>query len=87
MAVTVDQLIAWRDSLVQKRLAGVRTFRDANGETVTYATDAEMAAAIVAANAAIAAAQVGQPVKAIQFSTSKGLRECGPYYPFERICR
>jgi hypothetical protein len=43
--------------------------RDANGESVTFKSDSEMAAAIAAAERAMAARQ---PVHTIRFRTSKG---------------
>ena len=72
MALTVAQLQAWRDGLMQARLAGVREFTDQNGESVRYATDREMAAAIAAADAQIAAL-AGRRPSTIMFKTSKGL--------------
>ena len=71
MASLAD-LIAWRDSLFEARLQGVREFRDQNGETVVYKSDAEMARALAAADAAIAAAQA-KPASTILFKTSKGI--------------
>lgn len=76
MALALADLIALRDSLVRARLAGVLTFRDQNGEAITYRTDSEMARALSAANALIAAAQGGQPVNTLKFQTSKGLWPC-----------
>jgi len=72
MAASLQQLQAWRDSLFEARLQGVREFRDQNGETVVYKSDAEMARALAAADAAIAAAQA-KPVNTIYFRTSKGI--------------
>jgi len=71
MASLAD-LIRWRDSLFEARLQGVREFRDQNGETVVYRSDAEMARALAAADAAIAAAKA-KPGNTILFRTSKGL--------------
>ena len=48
----------------------IRAVQDADGSRVECRSDAEMARAIAAADAMIAA---GQPVKTIRFSTSKGL--------------
>lgn len=72
MAVSLADLVAWRDALFEARLQGVREFRDQNGETVTYKSDAEMSRALAAADAAIAAAQY-KPVNTILFRTSKGI--------------
>ncbi|WP_429816387.1 phage head-tail joining protein [Ensifer sp. B1-9] len=72
MAASLQQLQAWRDALFKARLQGVREFRDQTGETVVYKSDAEMARALAAADAAIAAAQA-KPVNTILFKTSKGI--------------
>jgi hypothetical protein len=72
MAASLADLITWRDALFEARLQGVREFRDQNGETVVYKTDQQMAAALAAADAAIAAAQ-RKPPSTIKFRTSKGL--------------
>jgi L-asparaginase II len=76
MAVDIPTLTALRDALIEARLSGVRVVRDSNGEQLTYATDAEMAAAIKSANDLIAAAQPVQPVNTLRFHTSKGLDRC-----------
>lgn len=47
-------LQAWRDKLFAARMKGVRSFRDQNGEEVTYASDREMAAALAACDREIA---------------------------------
>ena len=65
-------LVKWRDGLVEARLAGVREYRDFNGEAVRYASDREMAAAIAAADRMIADAS-RRPASTIRFNTSKGL--------------
>lgn len=72
MASTLADLRRWRDSLFEARSQGVREFRDQNGETLSYKSDAEMAAALAAVDRAIADAQGGRPVHTILFSTSKG---------------
>jgi hypothetical protein len=71
MAASLAQLQAWRDSLLEARLSGVREVRDQNGESVVYRSDSEMARALAAADAAIAAAQ-RTPPNTILFRTSKG---------------
>jgi hypothetical protein len=70
MAVSLNDLILWRDWLVAARMTGTRAVQDADGSRIEYRSDAEMARAIAAADAMIAA---GQPVTTIRFSTSKGL--------------
>lgn len=72
MAATLAQLQAWRDGLLEARLQGVREFRDQNGESVTYKSDAEMARALAAVDAKIAA-YGGRRPNTILFRTSKGL--------------
>lgn len=71
MAVPPSDLQAWRDALVKARMSGVRRVRDSSGEEVEYRSDAEMKAALAAADAALAGAS--PPVKTIRFTTSKGL--------------
>lgn len=72
MAASLTQLQAWRDSLLEARLSGVREVSDQNGESVAYRSDAEIARALAAADAAIAAAQRTLP-NTILFKTSKGI--------------
>lgn len=72
MALTLGELTAARDSLFMARAGGVTTFRDQNGELVTYKSDAEMARALAALDAEIAAAS-RRPASTILFRTSKGL--------------
>lgn len=72
MAATLLDLHRWRDALFESRLSGIREVRDSNGETITYRSDAEMAAALAAADRAIADATKARP-RTIHFSTTKGL--------------
>ena len=51
---TLAELQAWRASLFEARMQGVRSFTDQNGESVTYASDREMAAALAAVDREIA---------------------------------
>lgn len=64
------QLEAWRDALLQARYAGVRTV-EYEGRRVTYATDAEMAAALADLERRIAAASAPR-VSQVRISSSKG---------------
>lgn len=66
------QLIKWRDELFEARLSGIRTLVDQSGERIEYKSDSEMAAAIRAADAAIAVHR-RKPANTILFSTSKGI--------------
>jgi hypothetical protein len=72
MASLAD-LIKWRESLFEARLSSVRELQDQNGERVSYKSDSEMAAAIAAADQAIAEIQSGRFPNTILFRTSKGL--------------
>ncbi len=69
---TVAGLTAMRGELLAARTQGVRRFRDQNGEEVEYRSDSEMARALGALDAEIAAAQ-SKPPSTILFKTSKGL--------------
>ncbi len=70
---TLTELQDWRDALFKARLAGVRSVRDSNGQEISYSSDREMAAAIAAADRALAEAQSGKPPSTIIFRTSKGV--------------
>lgn len=72
MALSLFDLTAARDSLFMARAGGVLTFRDQNGELVTYKSDSEMARALAALDAEIAAA-TKPPASTILFRTSKGI--------------
>ena len=72
MPLSLAQLAAARDALVTARSAGVRRFRDQNGEEVEYRSDSEMARALAALDAEIAGVQA-KPPNTILFKTSKGL--------------
>lgn len=64
------QLEAWRDALLKARYAGVRTV-EYDGKRVTYASDAEMAAALADLDRRIAAASAPR-VAQVRISSSKG---------------
>ena len=64
------QLTAWRDSLMAARYQGVRTV-EYDGKRVTYASDAEMAAALGDLNRQITGTTARITVVRIQ--SSKGL--------------
>lgn len=72
MASLAD-LQKWREALFEARMNGVRSFRDQNGEEVTYSSDREMAAALAAVDREIQAATGGRQPSTIIFRTSKGL--------------
>lgn len=69
---TLQNLIGWRDSLIESRLSGVREVTDQNGEKVTYKSDGEMSDALSYADNQIAQFNRALP-KTINFITSKGL--------------
>lgn len=65
------QLTAWRNALMAARYQGVRTV-EYDGKRVTYATDAEMAAALADLNRQIAATGP-QRISVVRIQSSKGL--------------
>lgn len=70
-ALTLSELHSLRDALIRARLNGVREVRDSNGESVTYKSDREMAAALANVESQIAQMQSGA-VNVVKFCTSKG---------------
>jgi hypothetical protein len=69
---TLEQLQAFRDRLEDARYSGIRSVRDSNGEEITHRSDSELARALAAVNAEIAAA--GNRPASIAYPTiSKGL--------------
>jgi hypothetical protein len=70
--MTLEELTVQRDALLAARYRGMRTV-EIEGRRVTYATDAEMAAAITDLERRIAAAANGGRRRRILTSASKGL--------------
>ena len=70
--MTLEELTAQREALLAARYRGVRTV-EYEGRRVTYATDAEMAAALADLEKRIAPAENGTPRRRILTSASKGL--------------
>ena len=70
--MTLEELIALREALLADRYRGVRTI-EYKDQRVTYATDAEMAAALADLEKRIAQAEDGTPRRRILTSASKGL--------------
>jgi hypothetical protein len=70
--MTVEELTAQRDALLAARYRGLRTV-EIEGRRVTYATDAEMAAAIADLERRIAQASTGGRKRRILTSASRGL--------------
>ena len=71
--MTEAEMTAQRDTLLAARWRGVRTV-EFEGRRVTYATDAEMAAAISDLERRIDAAKVGGRRRIVRTTASKGLR-------------
>lgn len=72
-AQRAHDLMKARQKIQDARFEGVLTFRDQNGEQVTYKSDAEMAAALTAIDAEIARLQGRSIASTIRFQTSKGV--------------
>lgn len=70
---TVLELQAFRARLQESRYSGIREVRDANGETVSYKSDGEMARAIAAIDSEIARAAGTKSGGLAYPQTSKGL--------------
>ena len=70
--MTFEELTAQRDALLAARYRGVRTV-EYDGKRITYATDAEMAAALADLEKRITAAETDTPRRRILTSASKGL--------------
>jgi hypothetical protein len=70
--MTLEEMTVQRDALLAARYRGVRTV-ETDGRRVTYATDAEMVAALADLERRIAAANEGGRRRRILTSSSKGL--------------
>ena len=70
--MTLQQLITQREALLAARYRGIRTV-ETEGRRVTYATDAEMAAALTDLERRIAALDDAGRRRRILTSSSKGL--------------
>jgi hypothetical protein len=70
--MTLEEMTAQRDTLLAARYRGIRTV-EIDGRRITYASDAEMAAAITDLERRIAATQEGGRKRRILTSASKGL--------------
>jgi len=70
--MTLEELTAQREALLKARFRGVRTV-EYDGKRVTYASDAEMAAAIADVERRIAGLEDGGRRRRILTSASKGL--------------
>lgn len=70
--MTLEELNARREALLAARYRGVRTV-EIEGRRITYATDAEMAAAIADLERRIAEAEAGARRRIVRTTASKGL--------------
>ena len=70
--MTLEELNARRDALLAARYRGVRTV-EIEGRRITYATDAEIAAAIADLERRIAETAGGARRRIVQTTASKGL--------------
>ena len=64
------QLTAWRDALMAARYQGVRTV-EYDGKRISYATDAEMATALLDLERRIAT-QGATPIRQVRIASTKG---------------
>jgi hypothetical protein len=70
--MTLAEMTVQRDALLAARYRGLRTV-ECDGQRVTYATDAEMAAALADLEKRIAQTETGTPRRRILTSATKGL--------------
>ncbi|WP_027443808.1 phage head-tail joining protein [Erythrobacter cryptus] len=70
--MTLEDMIARRDALLAARWRGVRTV-EIEGRRITYATDAEMAAALADLERRIAETKAGARRRIVRTAASKGL--------------
>ena len=70
--MTLDDLIARREALLVARFRGVRTV-EIEGRRITYATDAEMAAALTDLERRISKAETGNNRRIVRTTADKGL--------------
>ena len=73
MALRLSELESMRDALLAARFKCVRTIRSAEGDEITYRSDAEMAAALADVERRIARFSNPAPVSQVRVRTSKGL--------------
>ncbi|WP_337875587.1 phage head-tail joining protein [Elioraea sp.] len=70
--MTLEEMMARRDALLAARFRGVRTV-EIEGRRITYATDAEMAAALADLERRIAETKAGARRRIVRTAASKGL--------------
>jgi hypothetical protein len=70
--MTLEEMIAQRDALLAARFRGVRSV-DVDGRRITYASDAEMTAALADLERRIAVLESGARRRIVRTAASKGL--------------
>jgi hypothetical protein len=70
--MTLEEMNARREALLAARYRGVRTV-EIEGRRITYATDAEMAAAVADLERRIAEGEAGARRRIVRTTASKGL--------------
>ena len=64
-----EELVDWRNRLIAARVSGARRIRDTDGSEIEYRSDQELARALGYVETLL----IQPPIKAIRFTTSKGL--------------
>jgi len=73
MAVTLAQLEAFRENLMEAKFSGALIVQDSSGEMIRYRSHSELAAALASLDAEIRTLMGVQRPSTIHFATSKGL--------------
>lgn len=73
MAVTLAQLEAYRERLLDAKFSGALMVQDSSGEMIRYRSHSELAAALASLDAEIRTLTGGHPPSTIHFQTSKGV--------------
>jgi hypothetical protein len=73
MAVTLAQLEAYRERLMDAKFSGALMVQDSSGEMIRYRSHSELAAALASLDAEIRNLTGGHRPSTIHFATSKGL--------------
>lgn len=73
MAVTLAQLEAYRERLMDAKFSGALMVQDSSGEMIRYRSHSELAAALASLDAEIRNLTGGHRPSTIHFATSKGI--------------
>lgn len=73
MAVTLAQLEAYRERLMDAKFSGALMVQDSSGEMIRYRSHSELAAALASLDLEIKKLTGGHRPSTVQFQTSKGL--------------